>query len=108
MRIFTYNILLSLKILFSLLTPNFCLHNTYRIRHLVIRKWELVKQSKLLKIKSKILSNLFNEKYELKLGEYNNATETEKVKSDTGCGVVSSLCNNMAAHQIFLPSLILV
>ena len=31
-------------------------------------------------IKSKILSNLFNEKYELKLGEFNNTTGTERVK----------------------------
>ena len=36
-------------------------------------------KSKLLKIKSKILSNLFNEKYMLKLGEFNNATGTERV-----------------------------
>ena len=38
------------------------------------------KKSKLLKIKSKILSNLFNEKYGLKLGEFNNTTGTERVK----------------------------
>ena len=40
----------------------------------------MIKQSKLLKIKSKILSNLFNEKYGLKLGEFNNTTWTERVK----------------------------
>ena len=45
-----------------------------------MRKWELIKQSKLLKIKSKILSNLFNEKYKHKLGEFNNTTRTERVK----------------------------
>ena len=45
-----------------------------------MRKWELIKQSKLLKIKGKILSNLFNEKYGLKLGEFNNTTGTERVK----------------------------
>ena len=39
-----------------------------------MRKWELIKQGKLLKIKSKILSNLFNENYGLKLGEFNNTT----------------------------------
>ena len=40
----------------------------------------LSKQSKLLKIKSKILSNLLNEKYELKLGEFNNtSTGTKRV-----------------------------
>ena len=43
-------------------------------------KWELIKQSKLLKIKKKILSNLFNEKYGLKLGEFNKTTGTERVK----------------------------
>ena len=42
-------------------------------------KWELIEQSKLLKIKSNILSNLFNEKYGLKLGEFNNTTGTERV-----------------------------
>ena len=41
-----------------------------------MKNWELIKQSKLLKIKVKILSNLFNEKYVLKLGEFNNATGT--------------------------------
>ena len=44
-----------------------------------MRKWELIKQNKLLKIKSKILSNLFNEKYGLKLWEFNNTTGTERV-----------------------------
>ena len=45
-----------------------------------MRKWELIKQSKLLKIKSKILSNLLNERYGLKLGEFNNPTGTERIK----------------------------
>ena len=40
----------------------------------------MVKQSKLLKIKSKILSNLFNEKYGLQLGEFHITTGTEMVK----------------------------
>ena len=44
-----------------------------------MRKWELIKQSKLLKIKSQILSNLFNEKYGLRLGEFKNTTGTERV-----------------------------
>ena len=44
-----------------------------------MRKWELIKQSQLLKIKSQILSNLFNEKYGLRLGEFNNTTGTERV-----------------------------
>ena len=44
-----------------------------------MRKGELIKQSKLLKIKSKILSNLVNKKYGLKLGEFNNTTGTERV-----------------------------
>ena len=42
-------------------------------------KWELIKQSQLLKIKSQILSNLFNEKYGLGLGEFKNTTGTERV-----------------------------
>ena len=63
----------------QLLTPNFSLHNTYKIRHLVMRNWEMIKQSKLLKIISKIPTNLFNEKYGLKLGEFNNTTGTERV-----------------------------
>ena len=65
----------------QLSTPNFSLHNTYKTILLVMRKWELIKQSKPLKIKSKTLSNLFNEKYELKLGEFNNAIGTERVKA---------------------------
>ena len=43
-----------------------------------MRKWELIKQSKLLK--SKILSNLFNGKYGLELGEFDITSGTEKVK----------------------------
>ena len=39
----------------------------------------MIKQSKLLKIKSQILSNLFNEKYGLRLGEFKNTTGTERV-----------------------------
>ena len=39
-----------------------------------------VKQIKLLKIKSKTLSDLFNEKYGHKLGELNNTTGIERVK----------------------------
>ena len=46
-------------------------------------KWELIKQSQLLKIKSQILSNLFNEKYGLRLGEFKNTTGTERVKGYT-------------------------
>ena len=45
-----------------------------------MRKFELMKQSKLLKIKTKIFSNLFNEKYGLKLGEFNITNGTERVK----------------------------
>ena len=44
-----------------------------------MRNWELINQNKLLKIKSKILSNLFSEKYGLKLGEFNSTTGTERV-----------------------------
>ena len=34
-----------------------------------------------VKIKSQILSNLFNEKYGLRLGEFKNTTGTERVKT---------------------------
>ena len=44
-------------------------------------KWELIKQSQLLKIKSQILSNLFNEKYGLRLGEFKHTNGTERVKT---------------------------
>ena len=37
------------------------------------------KLTKVLKIKNEILSNLFNEKYGLKLGELVNTTGTERV-----------------------------
>ena len=46
-----------------------------------MRKWEWIEQSKLLKIKSNILSNLFYEKYGLKLGEFNNTTGIERVNN---------------------------
>ena len=65
----------------QLSTTNFSLDNAYKIWHLVIRKWDLIKQSKLLKIKSKVLANLFNDKYGLKLGEFNNTAGTERVKA---------------------------
>ena len=41
----------------------------------------MIKLSKLLKIKSKIHSNLFNEKYGIKLGELNDTTGTERFKA---------------------------
>ena len=67
----------------QLSTPNFSLHKTYKIKHLVIRNCELIKQRKLVRIKRKILSNLFNEKYRLKLGEFNNTTGTERANHTT-------------------------
>ena len=67
----------------NLSSPNFSFHNTYKIRHLVMRKRELIKQSKLLTIESKILSNFSNKKYGLMLGEFNNTTGTERVKKAT-------------------------
>ena len=60
-------------------TPDFSLHNTCKMQHLVMRKRELIRQSTLLKIKSKILSSLFNKKYGLMLREFNNTTGTERV-----------------------------
>ena len=65
----------------QLSTTNFSLYNTYKIWHLVMRKWEVIKQSQLLKIKSQILSNLFNEKYGLRLGEFINTTGNERVNT---------------------------
>ena len=44
-----------------------------------MRKCGLIRQTKIFKIKSKILSKLFNEKFGLKLGEFNNTTGTERV-----------------------------
>ena len=49
-----------------------------------MRKWELIKQSQLLKIKSQILSNLFTEKYGLRLGEFRDTTGTERVNTEIG------------------------
>ena len=60
------------------------IYNSYKISHFVMRKWELIKQSQLLKIKSQILSNLFNEKYGLRLGEFKNTTGTERGKIPGG------------------------
>ena len=48
-----------------------------------MQKWELIQQGKPLKIKRKMLSNLFNGKYGLKLGKFNNTTGTERVKQKT-------------------------
>ena len=70
-----------------------------------MRKWESIKQSKLLVIKSRILSNLLNEKYELKLGEFNNTTGSERVKHlqyfsiDVGKSLVLKLSKH--AHYIW-------
>ena len=72
----------------QLSTTNFSLYNTYKIGHLVMRKWELIKQSQLLKIKSQILSNLFNEKYGLRLEEFKNTTGTERVNWRFGTAVL--------------------
>ena len=44
-----------------------------------MRNYKLIKESKLLKIKSKILSNLLDEKYGHMLGEFNNITGAERV-----------------------------
>ena len=48
-----------------------------------MRNWELITQSELLRIKSKILLNLFDEKHGHKLGEFNNTTGTERVKASS-------------------------
>ena len=58
-----------------------------------MRKWQLIKQNKLVKIKSKILSTLFHEKYGPKFGEFNNTTGTERVKVYSMTIKFISLCN---------------
>ena len=57
-----------------------------------MRKRELIKQSKLMNIKNKILKNLFKEKYGLKLGEFNNTvrTGTERVKLQRLCNTLDN------------------
>ena len=45
-----------------------------------MRNWKLIKQGKVLKIKIKILLNLFHDKFGLKVGEFNNTTGIERVK----------------------------
>ena len=47
-----------------------------------MENWELIKQSKLMKIKNKMLSKLINEKYGHDLGEFNNTTGTEGLTSN--------------------------
>ena len=49
-----------------------------------MRNWKLIKQSKLPKIESKVISNLSSEKYGLKFGELNNTTGTESVNGLAG------------------------
>ena len=64
-----------------------------------MRNWELIKQSQLLKIESQILSNLFNEKYRLRLGEFNNTTGTERVNNT----YVGESCH-LEAPKIFIDA----
>ena len=54
----------------------------------------------LLKIKRKILSYLFNEKYGLKLGEFNNTTGTERVNL---CFLKTAYC----IHSMYIFSYVL-
>ena len=67
---------LSLELAFP---PSFSLHNirnkTYGNKKMSIDQTKQTTK----KIKSKIISNLFNEKYGLQLGELNNITGTERV-----------------------------
>ena len=66
-----------------------------------MRKWELIKQSQLLKIKSQILSNLFNEKYGLRLGEFKNTTGTERVNKVAGTGKIEWI-GSVLNMQVYL------
>ena len=84
-----------------ILLNNFSLHNTYKTGHLVMRNWELIKQSKQLKIKSKILLNLFNEKYGHKFGEFNNWLGLKGLNVEE-----KSNKNNQHTRPIFLWSLL--
>ena len=67
-----------------------------------MRKRELVKQSKFLKIKSKIVSNLFNEKYGLKyqLGEFKNTTGTERVNTNCDEAVIQIVTGIKNRHEL--------
>ena len=47
-------------------------------------KMRIDQTNQLLKIKSQILSKLFNEKYGLRLGKFKNTTGTERVKGRHG------------------------
>ena len=53
----------------------------YKYRRLVMRKWESVYETKKTTEDYiiKILSNLLNKTYGLKLGEFNNTTGTKRV-----------------------------
>ena len=58
----------------------------------------MIIQSQLLKTKSQILSNLFNEKYGLRLGEFENTTGTERVKNYAG-----NFVTIWESFQVMLP-----
>ena len=80
---------------------NFSLHNICKIKQLVMRNCELIKQSKVLKIKIKILINLFNDKSGLKLGEFNNTSGIERVKKMLAMHViwVSGVITNQLSYR---------
>ena len=65
-----------------------------------MRKWELIKQNKLLVIKSKILSNLLNEKYGFKLGEFNNTAGTERVNIIDAPSLSKTSCDKTDEHTV--------
>ena len=60
----------------------------------------MIKQNKLLKIKNKLLSNLFNEKYGLKLGEFNNTVLGLKVSSMRFRSEVNSLAHSLGCKLL--------
>ena len=81
-------------------TPNFSLNNTSKIRQLVIRKWELINERKLQEIKSKILSNLFNENYGLTLGVFNSTTGIKRANVVSKGSDMKSLFVNQLQIEI--------
>ena len=68
------SLILSLPVSYQQPTSPYITHKnkTYSNEKMII---QLIKQSKLLKIKSNILSKLFKKKYGLQLGEFNNTHE---------------------------------
>ena len=68
----------------------------------------MIKQSKLPRIKSEILSNLFHENYGLNFGEFNNTTGTERVKLDYNYVVRQIKEEPLTSHNVCVSILVFV